>query len=276
MIAWTEGRFIDPHSPLVGASDPGLMTGQGMFDTIAAYHGRLWALEAHLSRLSASLTAAHIPQPQVDLDEGARLVAAHLRNVPVARIRITVLNTHEGSRTVITATPEPHAPALGAPHPTDARVAITPWARSPLMPFAGHKSTSYAHNIQALHWAYAQGADEGLWHGPNGGLCEGSVSNLLTVVDDQLATASAQCGVLPGVTLAVVREVCHELGGVRELSAVEVGEVVGVGQGGALVGTLRMIQPIGVVDGVPGEVPGVIRRAQELVAAAMPDFLADA
>lgn len=131
MIAWTEGRFIDPHSPLVGASDPGLMTGQGMFDTIAAYHGRLWALEAHLSRLSASLTAAHIPQPQVDLDEGARLVAAHLRNVPVGRIRITVLNTHEGSRTVITATPEPHAPALGAPHPTDARVAITPWARSP-------------------------------------------------------------------------------------------------------------------------------------------------
>lgn len=76
--------------------------------------------------------------------------------------------------------------------------------------------------------------------------------------------------------MAVVREVCHELGGVRELSAVEVGEVVGVGQGGALVGTLRMIQPIGVVDGVPGEVPGVIRRAQELVAAAMPDFLADA
>lgn len=195
MIAWTEGRFIDPHSPLVGASDPGLMTGQGMFDTIAAYHGRLWALEAHLSRLSASLTAAHIPQPQVDLDEGARLVAAHLRNVPVGRIRITVLNTHEGSRTVITATPEPHAPALGAPHPTDARVAITPWARSPLMPFAGHKSTSYAHNIQALHWAYAQGADEGLWHGPNGGSARGRcpTSSPLLTANLQLRARSVGC-----------------------------------------------------------------------------------
>ena len=77
---------------------------------------------------------------------------------------------------------------------------------------SGIKSSSYGSNLLAYREAVKQGADEALMLNSMSNLCEGATSNVFIVQHDMVRTPSLQGGCLPGVTRAVVIELCAELG----------------------------------------------------------------
>ena len=74
------------------------------------------------------------------------------------------------------------------------------------------KTTSKLLNIMARNDAEAQGADEALLLNTNGEVAETAGGNLFWVYQDKICTVPSGRGVLPGITRAIVLEICRSLG----------------------------------------------------------------
>jgi branched-subunit amino acid aminotransferase/4-amino-4-deoxychorismate lyase len=190
-----DGRTVDPSSPQLPLSDPGLLAGVGLFETFAVRGGRALDLEAHLDRMAggASRLGVALPERQ-ELGQEVGCTAAALgrrgwlKLVVTAAGRVVVLGDRidDGEGT---------APASAV---------LLPWRRSLHDPLAGLKTLSCAANLLGRAEAARRGADEGLWLNARGHLAEGSASNLFVVSGGRLCTAGERDGILPGVVRAVV------------------------------------------------------------------------
>jgi branched-chain amino acid aminotransferase len=74
------------------------------------------------------------------------------------------------------------------------------------------KTTSKAVNVLARAEAETRGADEALLLNTNGEVAETAGGNLFWVYQDKICTVPTGRGVLPGITRAVVLEICQTLG----------------------------------------------------------------
>ena len=81
-----------------------------------------------------------------------------------------------------------------------------PWVRNERSATAGLKTTSYAENVVALDRAHAEGGSEALFANTRGELCEGTGSNVVVVVDDELVTPPLSSGCLAGITRELLLE----------------------------------------------------------------------
>ncbi|HMP84866.1 MAG TPA: aminotransferase class IV, partial [Verrucomicrobiota bacterium] len=77
---------------------------------------------------------------------------------------------------------------------------------------ASFKTTSKIINVAARAEAEAQGADEAMLINTNGEVAETAGGNLFWVYRDKICTTPSGRGVLPGITRAVVLEICQTLG----------------------------------------------------------------
>ncbi len=73
-IVWIDGTWFDRNKAVVSVFDHGLLYGDGVFEGIRAYGGRVFRLDAHLDRLYASAKAIWLEIP-VARDAMARMVA---------------------------------------------------------------------------------------------------------------------------------------------------------------------------------------------------------
>jgi branched-chain amino acid aminotransferase len=206
---WVNGRFVGPDEPAVSALDHGMTVGDGVFETLKVVDGQPFALRRHLDRLVRSARGLGLADPDLALvRQGCADVVAADATDAVRRLRITYTagpgplgsDRSEASATVVVAI------APTAPWPEGARVALAPWPRNERGPLVGLKTTSYADNVVALHWAHQQGADEALLLSTTGELCEGTGSNVFVVLDGAVLTPRTQSGCLAGITRDLVLE----------------------------------------------------------------------
>src|ERR1700688_4846863 len=91
MKVYLNGQLVDKEKALVSVFDHGLLYGDGVFEGIRAYHGRVFKLPEHLDRLfnSARAIMLEIPLSKKALEEAviATLRANKLRD---AYIRLVV------------------------------------------------------------------------------------------------------------------------------------------------------------------------------------------
>ncbi|MCG8401245.1 MAG: aminotransferase class IV, partial [Firmicutes bacterium] len=60
---WLNGRLVPPGEAVVSVYDHGLLYGDGVFEGIRAYNGRVLKLRTHLKRLEASARAIRMDLP---------------------------------------------------------------------------------------------------------------------------------------------------------------------------------------------------------------------
>ncbi|MER5221434.1 aminotransferase class IV [Streptomyces flaveus] len=255
MKLWLDGGLRDIESARVSVLDHGLTVGDGVFETVKAVDGRLFALTRHLDRLARSAHGLGLPEP--DLDEVRRACAAVLdaNPMPLGRLRIT----YTGGLSPLGSDRGEHGPtlvvALGeTSRRADSTAVITvPWTRNERGALTGLKTTSYAENVVALARAHQQGASEALFANTVGQLCEGTGSNVFVVLDGEIHTPPVASGCLAGIT----RALAVEWTGAKEtdlpLDALERAEEI------FLTSTLRDVQAVHRVDarelpGAPGSV----------------------
>ncbi|HET9065368.1 MAG TPA: branched-chain-amino-acid transaminase [Gemmatimonadales bacterium] len=219
---WINGEYHARDSATISVFDHGLLYGDGVFEGIRAYDGRIFRLEAHLRRLQDSAKAIALPIPMT-LDELAtactetfrrsELRDAYFRVVVTRGIGDLGLNPmlcpsptviiivatirlfppeklREGVRLVTAATPVPHREAL-----------------SPRV-----KSLNYLPHVMAKLEGLTAGADDVLMLDPSGSVAEGSGQNLFVVTEGVVRTPPPSAGILRGVTRDVVLEIAAGLG----------------------------------------------------------------
>lgn len=252
--SWLDGALAD--APVLPADDPALLTGEGVFETLAVRGGVPLAFTRHLARLAASAELLGIAAP--DLAAARTGVAAVLAGGPdPGRLRLTW--TGGGHLLVTLSALAPWAPTATA--------VTAPWPQ-PTGPLVGAKTTSYAAAALARRYARDHGADEALLFTADGRLAEGAASSVAVVVDGRLLTPPLSAGILPGVTRGLLLEWGLAVEG--ELTRAQVQSAAGV----VLLSSTRDVHPVGLLDGrVLAVGPVVVAAARAFAArlAAAPD-----
>src|SRR5512143_76768 len=63
MFVYLDGRFVPREKALVSVFDHGFLYGDGIYETMRAYDGRLFLLRKHLARLKRSAAAISLKLP---------------------------------------------------------------------------------------------------------------------------------------------------------------------------------------------------------------------
>ncbi|MGW1767779.1 aminotransferase class IV [Streptomyces sp. NPDC002073] len=208
MTIWLDGELRDADSAKVSVFDHGLTVGDGVFETLKAVDGQVFALTRHLDRLTRSARGLGLPDPDVDEVRRACRAVLQASPVPLGRLRITYTgglsplgsDRGEAGPTLVVALGET------VRRPDSTAVITVPWVRNERSAVAGLKTTSYAENVVALARANRAGASEALFANTVGQLCEGTGSNVFVVLDGEIHTPPVASGCLAGITRALAVE----------------------------------------------------------------------
>lgn len=229
MWIFLNDRFVPREDALVSVFDHGFLYGDGIYETLRAYGGRIFMLTHHLARLqrSAKLIGLDIPIPEKDWP--SLLSDAIARNsLSDAYLRITVSRgTGEigldpslcpKPTVVVIAKPfqtyPPHLFTQGVSLITTSVHRNLATALSPQI-----KSLNFLNNILAKQEATKAGAFDGVMLNAEGRLTECTTSNIFFVQHGALCTPSVACGILDGITREVVLTLAREQGLKTEESA---------------------------------------------------------
>jgi branched-chain amino acid aminotransferase len=237
MLVFLNGQFLPEAQAVVPVNDRGFLLGDGLFETMRVVRGRPFRFAQHLGRMArgADFLKIKLPFPPQELEIFAGQLI-ELNQMPDAILRLT-LTRGPGGRgyapgceskptVVMTLHPAPGAPSTvpaccenvsgragtvpGAPLQWNL---ITSSFRIPVAdPLAAFKTTSKILHVMARAEAAGQGADEALLLNTNGEVAETAGGNLFWIHDDTICTVPAGHGILPGITRAVVLEICQALG----------------------------------------------------------------
>jgi len=197
------GRLIDADEARIDPADRGLLLADGLFETLRAYGGRPFRLDAHLARLASGAAILALPAPPAPMVAAAVHEALAANGLADATIRVT-LTRGPGPRGLLP--PAEVMPTLMiAAHPLPPSLPATMSAclasirRNEHSPLSRLKSLAYLDNILALREAAAVGCDEAILLNTAGRITAGSRSNLFLVLDGVITTPPPSEGLLPGI-----------------------------------------------------------------------------
>jgi aminodeoxychorismate lyase len=220
MFVFLNGAFLPEAAAMVPVNDRGFMLGDGLFETTRVARGRPFRLAQHLERLTRGADYFKIKLPFSAREIQKFAAELVVRNeVPEAILRVTLTrgpgergySPNGANQPTLAMTLQP----LRAPNhdePLQWSLVTSSFRLPASDALAAFKSTSKVLNVLARSEAEANGADEALLLNTNGEVAETASGNLFWVYRDKICTVPTGRGVLPGITRAVVLEICQSLG----------------------------------------------------------------
>jgi len=215
---YLNGQFLPDDKALISPLDRGFTYGDGVYEWIRAYNGKPFLLEEHFARLASSCAKMRIGVHLTPLEEVAvRLLRENGLGGDGAIYLQVTRGTAPRSHVFPPADTRPTVFAMAwAFKPNPAFVAGGPGAIAILEPDVRWsrcdiKVTSLIPNSFSAQRARELGAHEGLFV-RDGVVQEGSLSNFFAVFDGEVRTAPLSNYILPGITRAVVLDLCREHG----------------------------------------------------------------
>lgn len=222
LLIWVNGKLVPRAQATVNVFDHGVLYGDGVFEGIRVYNGKIFEAEAHVQRLyeSAKAIRLQIPHaPQVWIDAIYATAKAngfhdcYVRAVvtrgagplgispvkcvePVCYVICELLDLYprelydKGMAVIVCSVTRNHPNAL-----------------SPRI-----KSLNYLNNILGKLEAIDAGVPDAIMLNTEGHVAEATAANLFLVRNGTLFTPSLECGVLEGVTRNVILRLARQLG----------------------------------------------------------------
>ena len=214
--AYVNGRFVPENEATVSIFDRGFLYGDGVFETMRFYSGKIFRLAQHLQRLTYGLESLRldcaIEAAQVEAIFDELLDRNHLKD-GVARICVTsgpVGHDRAGAaQPTLVLTSQALDPARV---PSSMRAMTATIRLDEDSVFAGVKTSNRLPYIVARTQASQSGFDEALLLNEHSHICEFSVSNIFLVKVGALWTPPLVDGPLPGVTRDAVIMLAAKLG----------------------------------------------------------------
>jgi len=214
MLVYLNGHFVPRDEAQVSVFDHGYLYGDGIYETMRAYGGRIFLLRSHLSRLkrSAEAIALALPLPLEKIGE-ALVESLTVNKLHEAYIRIQISRGagEIGLDPALCAAPtmvilvKPFKDYPAELYENGVAVTIVKTRRNhPLALDPSIKSTNFLNNILAKIESLRAGAYEGIMLNWKGYVAEGTISNLFLVRKGVLRTPSLETGILEGITRELV------------------------------------------------------------------------
>lgn len=221
MWIYLNNRFISEKEAKISVFDYGFLYGDGLFETLRAYNGKIFALTPHLNRLSEAAERLRLPLPPRLPLEHALHETLHRNSLKNAILRLTITRGEnpltlrpdlckKGTQ-VITARPFSGHPAQYYENGVSATIVSIP-RLSPDGKTPSIKSLNFLNNILGKLEINAEEHFEGLFLDAAGHLSEGTLSNLFWVKNGVLHTPSAETSILEGVTRRIVMDLAGKEG----------------------------------------------------------------
>lgn len=221
-VCWINGKLMPASEATVSVFDHGLLYGDGVFEGIRFYHGKVFQLQEHLKRLEYSARAIALKLP-LSLDELANAihetVTAFTGDNGYLRVVVTRGTGPLGidprrcsSPTVFIIADEltmiPESTRMqGARLIIAATRRLAPDGLDPRI-----KSLNYLNHILARIEANHAGADEAILLNAAGRVAEGTADNIFIVREGSLQIPPVQEGPLEGVTRKVILQLAISTG----------------------------------------------------------------
>lgn len=247
---WSRGAGTDGR---VDVRDRGFLLGDGIFDTLVAFHGVPFAGELHLRRLVGQAESIGIVIDERAIREGWADVLARIDAPAIVRTTVTRGRAPRGLWPA--ATGEPTIVVTASPWSRDllgrpVRLATGTIRRNEHAPTSTLKSLAYLDNILAAREAAEKGADDALLLNTSGAVACTTIANLFAVRDGRLLAPRIADGVLPGVLRALVLEGAPAAGLEPAEVTLSYDDVLHA-EAAFLTNSVRFLQPVLALDGRP-------------------------
>jgi branched-chain amino acid aminotransferase len=219
---YINGKLFEKSEAKVSVFDHGLLYGDGVFEGIRAYSGRVFRLQEHVDRLYESAKGIHleIPIPRAAMADAIRQTLA-ANKLSDAYIRVVITRgagslgldprkTTDPQVIIITDKIALYPPELyehGLKIITAATTRNHPNAVNPRI-----KSLNYLNNILGKIEATQAGCLEALMLNHKGEVAECTGDNVFVVQGGRIHTPSSDSGILEGITRAAVIELARAAG----------------------------------------------------------------
>ena len=205
---------------VVPVNDRGFLYGDGLFETMRVFNGRPFRMAQHLERMvrGADFLKIKLPHTPKEIQKlAAELIEKN--QMPDSVLRVTVTRgpgergySPNGAEKPTIVMSLHKCPALDPANPTRWALVTSSFRIPASDALSSFKTTSKLLQIAARAEAETKNADEALIINTNGEVAEAAGANLFWVYHDKICTTPTGRGVLPGITRAVVLEICQVLG----------------------------------------------------------------
>jgi branched-chain amino acid aminotransferase len=218
---WLDGKLVEEADARISVFDHGLLYGDGIFEGIRFYAGRVFRLNEHIDRLflSAKCLLLEMPLSHEEICEAVLetirangLTDGYIRLVVTRGVGDLGLNPYlcpKPSMFVIASAITLYPAEFyenGLEVVTCATRRPTPASLSPQV-----KSLNYLNNVMAKVEALKAGAKEGLMLNEQGFVAECTGDNVFIVKNGEVLTPPVSDGSLDGITRQVIFELCAEM-----------------------------------------------------------------
>jgi branched-chain amino acid aminotransferase len=222
MKVFIDGKYCDEQDAKVSVFDHGLLYGDGVFEGIRAYNGRVFQLKEHIDRLFYSAKAillevpmshAELMKATVDTCRENKLREGYIRLVVTRGVGTLGLNPNRckrGSVIIIADKIQVYPPEM---YENGMAIVTVPTVRnlhSALNPAI--KSLNYLNNILAKIEANNAGVEEAIMLNAEGFVSECTADNVFLVKGNELLTPPLSAGALYGITRAAVIGLARDMG----------------------------------------------------------------
>jgi branched-chain amino acid aminotransferase len=222
MKIYIDGKYCDENSAKISVFDHGLLYGDGIFEGIRAYNGRVFKLKEHIDRLFCSAKAILLEMPishavlmaaVVETCRRNKLRDGYIRLVITRGVGTLGLNPNRcknPSVIIIAGKIQLYPPEF---YQQGMEIITVPTVRSlhsALNPAI--KSLNYLNNILAKIEANNAGCEEAVMLNAEGFVAECTGDNIFIIRDGQLLTPPLSAGALYGITRRVVMDIAADSG----------------------------------------------------------------
>lgn len=204
------GEIREASEKLVSPGQVGLMNGWGVFSTVRAADGVLFAWPRHWARMTKDAAALRVPMPESSRWlESTLLRLLEANRAYNATLRVVVIRNRGGMW---------EGPGIGRDFDVVAftadlnnwgesvKLCVQPHGRHAASGFSGAKISSWSLNLNYYESAHERGFDEVILLNERGEVSECTSANIFAVFGNRAVTPPLASGCLPGITRAILLE----------------------------------------------------------------------
>lgn len=222
-IVYLEGAYVPLSEAKIPVMDHGILYGDGIFEGIRAYGGRVFKLDDHMRRFQAAAKALNLALP-LPINEITEVVLETCRRNSIVDGYIRLVCTRGADGLGLFPKPGSHPPRLFCIAGQVSLYSDEAYRRG-LKVITSHlrrnkativnpqiKSLNYLNNIMASIEAHRYGADEALMLNEEGLVTECTGDNIFIIKDEVISTPPIWLGTLDGITRQAVIKIAQTLG----------------------------------------------------------------
>lgn len=234
-IIYVNGRMLPKNQAMVSVYDHGLLYGDGVFEGIRIYNGKIFKCGQHMERLwrCAEMIRLRIPvsrdemvQIMRDCVDANDLTDGYIRLVVTRGFGTLGLDPRKCPVPGVICIADQIALYSPEQYEKGMKIIVAKRPRTPIECLDPRlKSLNYLNNILAKVEAIDQGCDEAIMLNTEGFVGECTGDNLFIVRDGKVLTPPTEAGILEGITRRFVMDLCADMGITCNLKAMKPEEV---------------------------------------------------